>query len=330
MNVGLIFTKVIDGAKTIAGSGMLLAKKKAPELLITTGLVGWVVAVVETVGATNKTNEILEHKDARIDRIEEERQHNPENYTENDYCTDLSAVNKQTRKDIVKTWVPVATTALASTVLILHGYRVLNGRYVATAAAYKTLEAGFEHYRRNVTEEFGKDVDWRMAHSLKAEELEEERRKQEEIREKKARQGKKVPRTQYAKDINNQIFDIHSSDYWKKFWIPSQVIDFIRMVESRLQDKVNIDGFAFLNDAYDMLGMPKTSQGAVVGWINTPRNKHNEKGTFVSLGFANDETPESEVRRILGSGRNEDTYVWITPNCDGVIYQMIDKPFSER
>lgn len=331
MNVGLIFTKIANGIKNAASGGMLLAKKHAPELLIGAGLTGFVATVIETVGATNKTNEILDHKEERLNRIEIAlKLDDGSHYTEDDYNTDLAAVNKQTRWDLVKVWAPVGTTGIASIILILGGYRVLNGRYIATAAAYKTLEAGFERYRRNVVDEFGKDVDWRMQHSIKADELAEERRKQDELREKQKQNGKRLPRTQYSQNINNQIFDCHSSDYWKKFWIPSQVIDFVRMVESRLQDKVNIDGFALLNDAYDMLGMPKTSQGAVVGWINTPRNKHNETGTFVSLGFANDETPEDEVRRILGSASNEETYVWITPNCDGVIYQLIDKPFSER
>lgn len=329
MNVGLIFSNLGKAARSAAGTGVLVAKKHAPEMMVAGGLIGFIATIIETVHATNNTNDILERKETRIERVEEHRQ-DIDRYSEADYQADLKAIRNQTRWALFKTWAPVGTTAVASAALILGGYSVINGRYVATAAAYKTLEAGYERYRQNVVDKFGKDVDWQMAHTLKAEELDEERRKQREIRENEKRNKKRIPKTQYAKGINNQIFDINSSDNWKRFWIPSQVIDHIRSVESKLQDKVNIDGFALLNDAYEMLGMKKTSQGALVGWINTPRNKHNEKGRWVSLGFANDETPEDEIRRILSTQQNEDIFVWITPNCDGVIYQLIDKPFSER
>ena len=332
MNVGLIFSRIGTLAKQTAGAGALMARKHAPELMIGFGIAGFAATIAETVRATNKTNEILEHRDSRMERIEEEfRKNDPlasaPAYSEADYHTDICAVSRQTKWDLAKTWTPVGTTAVVSVFLILGGYRILNGRYVATAAAYKMLEASTERYRSNVIREFGKDVDWRMAHSIKAEELEEERKKQDELREKSK---SRIPRTQYSKDINNQIFDAHSSDRWKRYWIPSQVLDFVRQVESEIQNMVNERGFAFLNDAYDRLGMPLTSQGAIVGWIKTPGNRHLEKGTLVSLGFANDETPEEEIRRILSSKSNDDLYVWITPNCDGVIYQKIDVPFSER
>lgn len=327
MNAPLIFSRIGLVAKQAAGAGVMMARKHAPELMIGAGIAGFIATIAETVKATNKTNDILEHKDNWMDRIEDERKNDSPEYSLADYKADISAVNRQTKWDLVKTWTPVGTTALASVALVLGGYRILNGRYVATAAAYKMLEASTERYRSNVIREFGKDVDWRMAHSIKAEELEEERKKQDELREKSK---SRIPRTQYSKDINNQIFDAHSSDRWKRYWIPSQVLDFVRQVESEIQNMVNERGFAFLNDAYDRLGMPLTSQGAIVGWIKTPGNRHLEKGTLVSLGFANDETPEEEIRRILSSKSNDDLYVWITPNCDGVIYQKIDVPFSER
>ena len=179
MNVGMIFKAAGNAIKGITGNGLLLAKKHAPEIMIASGIVGFGVTVVETVRATNKTNDILDRKEIRSDRIETEHRLNDE-YAIVDYEADKKALANQTRWELIKTWTPVATTGIASVILVLGGYRVLNGRYVATAAAYKTLEAGFERYRGNVVNEFGKDVDWRMAHSIKAEELEEARKEREE------------------------------------------------------------------------------------------------------------------------------------------------------
>lgn len=328
MNVGMIFTKVANGVKSLGGNTLLMCRKHAPEIMIGSGIVGFVATVVETIHATNETNDILDHKDERMAKIEDARE--TDGYSPSDYAADVAAVKHQTRWALIKTWAPVGTTGVASILLIFGGYRVINGRYVATAAAYKTLEAGFNRYRSNVIDEFGKDVDWRMQHSIKAEELEEARKEREQLANQEERQKKKGYKTAYSKNINNQIFDCNTSEYWKRYWIPHQVIEYIQTVESKLQDKLNSKGHVFLNEAYDMLGMERTTQGSIIGWINTPRNSHLEKGRFLSLGYANDECPEEEIRRILASPSNEETWAWITPNCDGVIYQLIDKPFSER
>lgn len=327
MNVGMIFKSATSAIKGFAGNGLLLAKKYTPEIMITSGIVGFGLTIIGTVRATNKTNDILDRKEIRSDRIETEHRLNDE-YSVVDYEADKRAVTNQTRWELIKTWAPVATTGVASVVMVLGGYRVLNGRYVATAAAYKTLEAGFERYRGNVVDEFGKDVDWRMAHSIKAEELEEARKERDE-KTKALTTRKKRPKTAYTKQINNQIFDCHS-DRWQRYWLPEQVLDFVQRVEREIQDLVRLNGHAFLNDAYDRLGLPRTTQGAVLGWIDCPKTNHNEKGNLVSLGYANDETPEEEIRRILSSPSNEEIWLWISPNCDGVIYTEIDKPYEMR
>lgn len=327
MNVGLIFKTAGSAIKNLAGNGVLLAKKHAPELMIASGIIGFGATIFETVKATNKTNDILDRKEIRSDRVETEHRLN-DDYSVVDYEADKKTIANQTRWELIKTWAPVATTGIASTILVLGGYQVLNGRYVATAAAYKTLEAGFERYRGNVINEFGKDVDWRMAHSVKAEELEEARKEREEKSKAITKKWRK-PKTAYTKEINNQIFDCHS-ERWRRYWSPGQAIDFVRQIERELQDLVRINGHAFLNEAFDRLGLPRTSQGAVLGWINCPKTAHNDPGNLVSLGYANDETPEEEIRRILNSPSNEDTWLWISPNCDGVIYTEIDKPYEDR
>lgn len=334
MSVGLIFTKALTAVKTVAGGGLTLAKKHAPELLIAGGITGFVVTVIETVNATNKTNDICDAREASLEKIETERTLSAEEYSDADYRKDIATVKREARKGLIKAWAPVATTGITSVILVLGGYRVLNGRYIATAAAYKTLEAGFERYRSNVIEEFGKDVDWRMENSIKADELEAARKEREEnakirAENKTKKKGKIPPRTQYQ-EINRNIFDCNTSERWQRYWLPDQVIEFIRYVEKQLQDMVNMRGIAVMNDAYDMLGMPRTKEGAVTGWVKKPLSRHNRKGEYVSLGFANDEMPESEIRRILGTMKNEDIWIRLYPNVDGVVYQEYDTKYSDR
>ena len=329
MNIGAFFSKAADAARKIGGKAVLSRKKYSPELMIAGGIVSFVLTIVETAKSTNESRDILEEKEQKELIISDEMEEN-DSYTAIMAAADTKALTRQTRWALVKCWMKAGVPAVVTVIFFLGGFGKMKGRYVASAAAYDGLNEFMKRYRGNVRNEFGEEVDWRMAHSLTAEQMEEERRKQIAIREKKETQKKQVPRTQYEKDINNQIFDARSSDRWKPYWNATQMLDFIQQIESQLQDMVEMNGLAVLNDAYKLLGMPLTAQGAVVGWVKTPTNTHREGGNRVSLGFANNETPPEEIRRILGTTRNEDLYAWITPNCDGVVYQLYDVPFSQR
>lgn len=330
MNLPAIFNRIGGIVKNTAGTTGLLAKKHAPELMMASGFVGFIVTIIETVRATNETNEILEYKETKMALIERESAENP-SYTNDIRVMDEKNVARNTRIALVKAWWKVGAGVIFTGVSFGGAYKIINGRYVAATLAYEGAEKFIARYRQNVVDEFGKEVDWRMAHSVKAEEFEAARKEREENRQllDDGKKRTKKPRTAYQ-DINNQIFDARSSTRWKPYWLPQQMIDFIMMAESKLQDKVDSEGSAVLNDGFDILGMPRTSQGALIGWINRPGNNHNREGCKVSLGFANNETPIEEIRRILGTASNEELYCWITPNCDGVIYNLIDVPYDKR
>ena len=329
MNLPVIFTKILNGVKAAAGTGSLMVRKNADKLMLVGGGATFIVTIVETVKATNKTNEVLAYKEQKEALIERESAEN-ETYTPAIREMDEKNLKRTTRIELVKIWSRPATSAIATILLFGGAWKIVNGRYVLVSAAYDRLDDFTRRYRRNVVDRFGKDVDWEMAHGLKAEEMEAERKASEEYQEERKKKGKLVPRTQYSKNINNQIFDIHTSERWKRFWLPEQAIGAVTQVEREIQSLVETRGFAFLNEAYEKLGMPLTAQGQVVGWIKTPRKLHDQKGDYCSLGFANDECPEDERRRILSSPSNEEMYIWITPNCDGVIYNLIDVPFHQR
>lgn len=317
MNLPVIFrnaTKVISNA---AGTGFLVAKKHAPEIMIGSGIVGFVLTVVSTVKATNKTNEILENKANTNLMIGKEMNENPE-YTVEQGEEDLKALTRQTRKELVKAWLPVGTMGVASVILVLGGYKIINGRYVATASAYKLLESSFDHYRSNVRKEYGDDADWRMINGYTAEEMEqiqEERRKQKEISDAAGKKAKKKrrPRKNYQQEY---LFDEYSN-HWKPYWTPTQFLDYIQFKTAELQDKFDLQGYLFLNDVLEAFGLEHTSEGQIVGWV-----KRRGVQTVISVGY--DEMPEEEVRRILATERNEDLRFWLRPNTQGIVYNLID------
>lgn len=58
---------------------------------------------------------------------------------------------------------------------------------------------------------------------------------------------------------------------------------FLKMQENYLNEKLRAQGYLFLNDAYDTLGMPRTKAGQVIGWIFDENNPYGDN--YVSFGI---------------------------------------------
>ena len=169
--------------------------------------------------------------------------------------------------------------------------------------------------------EFGEEVDWRMQNTLKAEEIEAERREREEeakLRQngKKKKSLKKRPVTSYQKESATAVFDKYS-DHWRSYWTPDQVWDYLKLVENQMNDILNIRKHVFVNDVLDRLGLPRTKEGQVLGWIKTRTNNKR-------ISFGLDEMPEEIVRDFLAIGYNDDIWIRLHFNVDGMILNMID------
>lgn len=325
MNIAGFFKGIVSAAKTAAGHTGLVIKAHAPEIMIGTGVLGFGATVFEACSATNKAHDILDEKEDRIRAIEDDCEEM--GLSHDSMMSAVHDVQKQTRIRLIKTYLPTATTGIASVILVLGGYKVLNGRYIGMTMLYKTLEAGFEHYRGNVIEEFGADVDWRMMNSVKPEEMERALREREDNRSLKAENqgklvGKKKLKNNYSHLYHN-ILDNYSSK-WRRYWTAQQVLDWARQKENELNDRLMIYGHVFENEYNDAFGFERTSSGQLNGWIKRP----GQTAGHIRVGI--DDMPEDVLRSILSCTRNEDIRVPLRPNFDGVIYDLIDKDDDER
>lgn len=86
------------------------------------------------------------------------------------------------------------------------------------------------------------------------------------INEKEREREKVVEKTG---SIYSRIFDEGSS-----LWTEEKAFNemFIRYVESYADDKLKSKGYLFLNDVYEMLGIPKTKIGQITGWRYNTEN----------------------------------------------------------
>ena len=323
MNLPVIFSRILSFAKNAGGRTLLVAKAHAPEIFIGAGIVGFGCTIGATVHATNETRDILDERDAAIEHATKNlsyfTEHDPAAYNREDYEEDVKKAKSWARRKLIRTWLPVGTLGTGSVISVLGGYKIINGRYVATTAAYKFLESETRRYRNNVIARYGEDVDKELW-ALKSEELDQIRKEKEEA-EKEAIRNPKKRKHPWQKAGQHMIFDDYS-DRWQRYWTPAQVMDYLHTVNSQLADLLMIRGHLFLNEVNDRLGLGRTPNGQVIGWIY-------DKGTYPIgkkidiLGLGR--IPESKIREILSITRNDEIAVPLYPEPDGIIFDLIGK-----
>ena len=83
-------------------------------------------------------------------------------------------------------------------------------------------------------------------------------------------------------------------------------------------DKLQHDGFLFLNDIYDELGIRRTSAGNKVGWIYDPKNPNHKGDNYVDFGIFD---ISRETNRDFVNGYEQS--IWLDFNVDGPIIDLI-------
>ena len=81
-------------------------------------------------------------------------------------------------------------------------------------------------------------------------------------------------------------------------------------------EKLTAQGYLFLNDVYDMFGIPRTKAGQIVGWIYD--EKHPEGDNYVDFGIY-DMNRESCRNFVNGYERT----ILLDFNVDGPILDLI-------
>lgn len=256
-------------------------KKHSPEILIVTGVVGTVASAVMACKATTKASTIVEEAKEQLDTIHE-CANNPElaeNYTAEDVKKDTAIVYAQTGMKFVKLYGPSVALGALSIGCILTSHRILTKRNVALAAAYATVDRGFKDYRGRVIDRFGKELDRELRYNIKAKEVEEE------VVNEETGEVTTVKKTIEVSDPNTYSSYARFFDNGCKGWQKDAELNlyFLRCQQNQANDKLKADGYLFLNDVYEMLGIPKTKAGFVVGWIYNEKNPVGDN--FVDFGI---------------------------------------------
>ena len=303
--------EIVKKASSALGKVNIKLRKHSPELLIAAGVVGTVVSTVLACKATTKLSTILDESKGNIETIHkcENDKEMEERYSQEDAKKDLAIVYIQTGVKIAKLYAPAVVLGTISIAGIVASNNILRKRNVALAAAYATVDKSFKEYRSRVVERFGADVDKELRYNIKAKKIEEMIKDPESGKEKKSKTTVNVAAP--TVDDYARFFDKTCRHYEENM---NYNLMLLRSQQQLANDKLVADGFLFLSDVYDMLGITRTKMSQSVGWIYKPDGNSNGDN-FVDFGVM-------VVKRETEDGGYEDA-ILMNFNVDGPILDRI-------
>lgn len=281
----------------------LLAQKASPEVLFGMGMVGLVGSTVLACRATLKVDEVLEEAKAKLDLA---RTFEHEDYSEHDRQKDISLIYVKTGVQTVKLYGPAIIVGAASIAALTTSHRILNNRNIALTAAYTALDKGFREYRSRVVAKYGDEQDRDFRYGTE----------KVEITDLETGKKKKVTRvTTGEPSIYARFFD-SSAPAWDKY-SPDTNLFYLKCQQNYANDLLKFRGHVFLNEVYDLLQLPRSKAGSVVGWIRSSNPGHGDN--FVDFGiFSDSEQSHDFVNGYEGA-------ILLDFNVDGIIYDKIDE-----
>jgi len=286
-------------ARGVARSG-LLTQKNSPAILFGVGVVGMVGSTVLACRATLKVDEVIEETKGNLEKIKSYE--NPEKYSEMDRKKDITTAYTKGVFNVAKLYGPAILLGGASIFCLTKSHTILSARNAALTAAYAAVDEAFKKYRGRVVDKYGVEEDLRLRHDSEPVEI---------INEK----GNITHSTRVTGDptMYARFFDQLSTEWSRD---PEYNLVYLKHQQSYFNHMLRARGHVFLNEVYDALGIERSKEGAVVGWV---MNGGEDSDNHVDFGLYED-NPKA---RDFINGREGS--ILLDFNVDGTILDKIGK-----
>ncbi len=306
-------TKIFNNMKSNLRKRTFKLRKSSPQIAIAVGITGMVVGTVMACRATTKVPELIDEKYDEIDKIENGDGEEYKDLDENQKNWEIVKVKTMACVKIAWAFTPAVAIDIVSILAITKGAMIFKNRQAALCAAYATLDSGYKSYRQRVAETYGEDVDREMQYGIKKVGVKEKVTGEDG-------KTKTVKKTIDVLDNPNQysmyarFFD-EASPYWDK--VPQYNQMFLQIKQNEFNVKLQAEGFVFLNDVYEALGLPKSRAGQIVGWLYDEDNPLGDN--YIDFGMYDVNKPGARDF-INGYERS----ILLDFNVDGPIIDYID------
>lgn len=163
---------MFDNLKETFGVLKDKVSEHSPEILIATGIIGFVGAAVVACKGTTKVSEIFEEKNESLKNVEIAI-NNPEclpegkEYTKEDAKNDKIIIYTRFIFNLVKIYGPSVLIMALSAGCIISSNGIMRKRNAAILAAYTSLDKAFKEYRKRVEEKYGKEAEEEIRYGIK-------------------------------------------------------------------------------------------------------------------------------------------------------------------
>lgn len=280
---------------TKVGRAGLKLSKKSPTLLFAGGIVGVLSGTVLACRATVKVGAALEEFKAEVDELKTSGLEHAQ--TQNDYRKDLTYVYAKNTVTIVRLYAPAVLIGGIGIACLTTSHIQLTRRNNALMAAYATLNAAYENYRERVREEVGAEKELDLYHGATTHQIADKDGKPISVKAVDPNQW-----SPYARFFNEVSPHFQDSKELNRIWVQCQ--------QEYLNNLLRARGHVFLNEAYDALGLDRSSAGQVVGWII-----NGDGDNFIDFGLFNAYQSKNFDAR--------EPVILLDFNVDGVIYDRL-------
>lgn len=244
-------------------------KKRSPEIFVAVGVAGMITSTVLACKATTKVEAILEEHRENLDTVHkclesdgtkfimQDGEKVETEYTPEDSRKDTTVFYAKTCMKLFRLYAPAAFILVLSATCIFASHNILRKRSAALAAAYAAVDASFKEYRKAVVERFGEDIDKELRYKIKSKMI-AETAEDGTAGEKEIKVSEMGEYSGYAR-----FFDEFNPNYEKD---SEYNLMFLTARQNYANDLLRVRGYLFLNDVYDMLGIPRSKAGQIVGW----------------------------------------------------------------
>lgn len=288
------FTSITRVANRVA----LKAQKNSPQILFGAGVVGSVATVVVACRATLKAQRVNEIRNQTIAQADIHLERN--NYDETVHKAAVVNAWKNSSIDYIKLYGPAVALGVGSIACLTKSHQILTNRNVALTAAYTGLDKAYKSYRGRVVQELGEQKDMEFAFGAVDKEVVDYDKDGNPV---VSRVRKIDPEAQH---VYARWFD-EGNRFWDKDTGYNHTFLDNQQKWANLQLKTK--GHLFLNEVYDMIGIPRSQEGQLAGWVYDT----DEGDGYVDFGF--NKFPDF----VAGYERS----VWLDFNVDGPILGMI-------
>ena len=279
-----------------------------------------VAAVVTMAKQAPKAEKVLVPANKKVKKLKEDMNNvemiNNKEIVPAEAKKEIRKIQMQTFGKLVKIYaLPVIFTGLSLT-FMGGSYKVMREKELALGAAYITVENAFKSYRNRVKDKFGEDTEKEIFN---------------DIREVTRTRSTVNPDTGEVETVEEtvkkafagggyEVFFDAATPYWSKNGRTNY--ETLMQAQKELNIKLKADGYVFLYDVFDRLGIPEgtinkdlLAASRVIGWIYDPYDP--KRSSWVSFGISDELGNYNAIGKELFDNTERD--VLLTFNPDGNI-----------